>query len=79
MHKSLFCLLFISFQGEVCPDYLRKFRDFGSEISCGFQNPNIELEPLRIQMEFRSNTRLVQFRFCYSLWTWILWALLCML
>ncbi|XP_064390071.1 uncharacterized protein LOC135337982 [Halichondria panicea] len=46
------------FRREVCADYLELIRDFGRENSCGFRNPYTEVEPHRIRMEFRSNTKL---------------------
>lgn len=44
-------------QRDVCADYLELVRDFGIETSCGFRNPYTELEPHRVRVEFRSNTR----------------------
>ena len=38
-------------------DYLKSFRDFGSETSCDHLLPHSDLEPGRLIMEFRSNKR----------------------
>ncbi len=53
------------FRNPVCVDYLRNFRDFGVEVSCGFQVSRNDLEPNRMQLEFRSNEKYVS-RFANS-------------
>ena len=41
-------------------DYLRSFRDFGSQVSCGYVVPGNDLEPNRMLLEFRSNQKFVE-------------------
>ena len=39
-------------------DYMKSFRDFGTQTTCGTLDPYADLEPNRMFMEFRSNRRL---------------------
>lgn len=43
------------FSDSLCVDFLRLSRDFGEEVTCGPTTPKSDLEPSRIQVEFRSN------------------------
>ena len=51
---------YYTLQRNVCVDYLTSYRDFGSQVSCGYVVPGNDLEPNRMLMEFRSNQKLVE-------------------
>ena len=61
-----FIWVVIVFQNPVCVDYLKMFRDFGTETTCGFRSPYAELEPNRLFAEFRSNQRFIQIYLMYE-------------
>ena len=43
----------------MCVDFLKTFREFGTQTTCDTLNPYTDLEPNRMFMEFRSNRRSV--------------------
>lgn len=47
------------FSKQVCVDYLKLYRGFGTQVTCGFQQPVSDMEPNELLVEFRSNTQWV--------------------
>lgn len=45
------------FAKPVCVDYLKLYRDFGTQVTCGFLEPVGDMEPNELLVEFRSNTK----------------------
>ncbi|KAL5457758.1 hypothetical protein EMCRGX_G035050 [Ephydatia muelleri] len=46
------------FAKPVCVDYLKLYRDFGTQVTCGFKEPIGDMEPNQLLVEFRSNSKL---------------------
>ena len=45
------------FAKPVCVDYLKLYRDFGTQVTCGFKEPVGDMEPNQLLVEFRSNSK----------------------